>query len=306
MISAFSKRRTPLINEEGEEAGVVNRAADKKPTSLQLCAQFALVCVCIVILFFGLAVTAVGLWGYHTQKDYITITDNDSELTRLPFSMMVTGVFVAVLGLVGVSGSIFSRTITGQTLLGVFSFVLVLVIISEVGAGAAAIKLKFDLKSMFIEKAVASQQQYGKNKVTTDNWDIFQKVHECCGAMGYVDDKPPYYSVFGNDSVPLSCCSCKEETTNESCEECKTYASNATLYSEHIYQKDCPSKVVRTIINQVTVIAIVAIVIGCTQFLAVFLAVVVAYMSSKLDQEKSSYSYNKLLQQEDNSQITPS
>ena len=306
MFSVFSRRRTPLINEEGEDASGVDRASDKKPSSFQLCAQIALICACVVILFFGLAVTAVGLWGYHTQKVYLTITENDSDLTRLPFSMMVTGVFVSILGLVGVTGSIFSRTITGQTLLGVFSFVLVLVIISEVGAGAAAIKLKFDLKTMFIEKAAISQLLYGNDTVTTESWDRFQEQFECCGAHGFANGETPYHKVFNNDSVPKSCCSCKNES-NQLCFQCETYTSNATRHAQYIYHEGCPSKVLGSVTRQVTVIAVVAIVIGTTQLLAVCLAVLVAYMSSKLDQEKGTYSYNKLLQQDENSQtVTPS
>ncbi len=285
----------------------LDRKSSRKPTSLQLCAQFTLIFACIVILFFGLTVTAVGLWGYHTQKNYLTITENDSELTRLPFSMMVTGVFVSILGLVGFTGSVFSRTITGQTLLGVFSFVLVLVIISELGAGAAAIRLKLTLKDIFFEKAAESQQRYGNDTATTENWDNFQKEYECCGANGFMAGETPYYSVFKNDSVPLSCCSCKvDDPPKAACNQCAMYITNATLYSDYVYKEGCPSKVVGVITEKVTVIAIVAIVVGSTQLLAVILAVLVAYMSSRLDQEKASYSYNKLLQQEENSQVTAS
>ena len=309
MFSFLSRRRTPLINEEGEDAGREDRASTKRPTSLELCAQLALICACIVILFFGLSVTAVGFWGYHTQKDYLSITDNDSDLTRLPFSMMVTGVFVSLLGLVGLTGSIFSRTLTGQTLLGVFSFVLVLVIISEVGAGAAAIKLRSDLQKSFISNAEESQKMYGTNPTVTKSWDKFQAKYKCCGAKGYEGEKPPYFKVFHNESVPLSCCNCSIESS-ETCEDeelCKTYTNNATLHQQYIYKDGCTSRVVGSITDKVTVIAIIAIAVGSTQFLAVFLAVVVAYMSSKLEQEKTSYSYNKLLQQEENvSQATPS
>lgn len=299
----FRRRRRVLV-EEGEDANA--RGDRKRPTSLQLCLQLALVCACIVILFFGLAVTAIGFWGYSSQQDYLTITNRNSELTRLPFSMMVTGGFVAILGLVGVIGSLFSRTITGQTLLGVFSFVLVLVIISEVGAGAAAVRLKFNLETVFINTAYASQREYVSDGAVAKEWDTFQETHGCCGARGYVDDTPPYQDVFNNESVPISCC--KADVEHQDCED---YAKNATEYREYIYNEGCPSVAMSDLTRVVTVIAIVAITIGSTQLLAVLLAVVVAYMSSKLDGEKSSsYSYNKLLQQEelaqeDNSQPVP-
>lgn len=300
MSSFFGRRRTQLIDEQVEGVNLRERGSGehRRPTSFQLCIQLALICACVVILFFGLAVTAMGLWGYRSQKDYFSITDSDPELTRLPFSMMVTGGFVAILGLVGVTGSIFSRTITGQTLLGVFSFVLVLVIISEVGAGAAAIKLRYNVEDVFVAAAKQSQLKYGKSETVTDSWDKFQRDHECCGAMGYEDNIPPYYRVFKNESVPMSCC-----IKQENCEE---YSSNATLYKQHLFEKGCPSTVLGTLTKNLIVIAIITLVIGCTQLLAVLLAVVVAYMSSKLDREKVAYSYKKLLQQEENSQPIPS
>lgn len=302
MFSVFKRRRTALLVGGGDAEPRRDR---KKPTSLQLCMQLALVCACVVILFFGLAVTAIGFWGYSSQLDYLTITAKDPELTRLPISMMVTGGFVALLGLVGILGSLFSRTITGQTLLGVFSFVLVLVIISEVGAGAAAIKLKLKLEDVVVDTTRLSQMEYISSNSTAQKWDKFQKKHGCCGANGYVNGVPPYYDVFKNVSVPLSCCN--DGVESQSCEE---YVQNATRYQQHIYNKSCSSVATKGLTETVTVIAIVTIAIGTTQLLAVFLAVVVAYMSSKLDGEKSSssrYSY-KLLQEElhreDNSQLT--
>lgn len=267
----------------------------RRPTSIQVCLQVALVCACIVILFFGLAITAMGLWGYQSSKSYLTITDNDPDLTRLPFSMMVTGAFVAILGLVGVTGSIFSRTITGQTLLGVFSFVLVLVIISEVGAGAAAIQLKFNIGDIFINAAVKSQMQYNSSTTMAHQWDEFQLEYRCCGARGYdlAKKNPPYYNVFRNESVPTSCCKMPDS------EHCKMYALNFTEHSENLYQTGCPETVIGKLRTKTLVIAVIAIVVGSTQLLAVMLAVVVVYMSSRLDTDKVSYSYNQLLQQDE-------
>ena len=298
MLSMFNKRRSLLI-EQGGGDGEERPAVYKRPTSsLQLCLQLALICACVVILFFGLAITALGLWGYHSQKSYLTITDDDPEFTKLPYSMMVTGGFVAILGLVGVTGSIFSRTITGQTLLGVFSFVLVLVIISEVGAGAAAIHLKFNLEDTFEKAAIESQKHYNTSEVTAEKWDTFQQEHECCGAKGYVGSVPPYYHVFKNESVPISCCK------NQESEQCREHAFNATRYRDDIFDRGCTTAVIVNLRNNTIATAITAIVVGSTQLLAVLLAVVVAYMSSKLDSDKGSYSYNKLLQQDENSQPT--
>lgn len=309
--AALRSQRPPDQLEEEEEDGSDARMAVEYPkhSTFQLCMQLSLMFASLLILFFGLTVTGVGLWAYQTQKEYLVITNDEPELTRLPFSMMVTGVFVATLGLIGVAGSIFSRTITGQTLLGVFSFVLVLVIISEVGAGVAAVTLRSNLEEVFENAALHSQMMYlidvNTTGSTSEHWDSFQSEHCCCGAKGYVDDKPPYYDVFKNDSVPISCCN---EELVMSLEECEVYVENATEYREFIYQVSCPSTVLEILTRNLTIVATIAILIGSIQLLAVLLAVVVAYTGSRMDvSNKDSYSYNKLFQQvDDNSQPSSS
>ena len=300
MLSAFRKRNVLLLMEEGEAK---DRDGSRRGlTTLQLCLRCALVSACVTILFLGLAVTAIGAWGYSAQQDYLAITDRDSQLTRLPYTMMVTGGFVALLGLLGVAGSLFSGTMMGQTLLGVFSFVLVLVIVSELGAGAAAVKLKFELETVYVEAATRSQEEYETDEKTAENWNKFQQDHECCGARGYVDDVPPYYNVFKNESVPVSCCN---STSSNNKENCPDFALNATLNREHIYQQGCPVAVVGNLTNMVVIVAVVAIAMGGLQLMAVLLAVIVAYVGSKLSAKKNrSYSYKQLLQQEENNSRT--
>lgn len=288
-MKMLNRRRQTLEEDAGRTA------SGNRLTSLQVCMQLALICACVVILFFGLAVSSVGVWGYFAQERYLSITEpeRNPELTRLPYSMMVTGIFVAVLGLIGVAGSVFSRTITGQTLLGVFSFVLVLVIVSEVGAGAAAIKLRHEMRSVFVSTAAESQMEYVRDDKVKEKWDAFQHKYKCCGARGYYDDKTPYWDVFHNDSVPTSCCIDADDT------RCEGYASNATLHREFLHKDGCPAVVVDNLTRMAVVTAIIAITIGSTQLLAVLLAVAVAYTSSRLDQKRTnSYSYNQLLQEE--------
>ena len=291
-MSSLLCREKITLNEE--EDVPPTGLEDRRRPSLEICMQVSLLCASILVLGFGLAMTGMGLWAYETQKEYITIADNDPQLTRLPFTMMVTGGFVAVLGLLGVSGSIFSRGITGQTLLGVFSFVLVLVIVSEMGAGAAAINLKYHFESVFINSTARSQARYTINSTTTrEIWDSFQKKHSCCGAEGYVGNLPPYYHVFMNDSVPTSCCINQDDE-----DACKTYAMNATLHKDQIQNAGCPYTVMDILTRNLLIISGTAITIGAVQILAVTLAAIVAYMSSRKD-DKGRYSYNRLHQQEE-------
>ena len=281
----FSKRRL-----NGNEE--VNYTS-KPSRSFRLCMQLTLTCASAVILGFGLAITGTGLWGYLSQKEYLSITDNNTELTRLSFSLLVTGIFVTVLGVLGLIGSVFSRTIAGQTLLGVFAFVLVLVIISEVGAGAAAIGLKVNIREVYLNSARISQLNYAENGTasTTQHWDEFQQKFHCCGADGYANGMTPYFKVFLNDSVPKSCCVNMEEV------DCDGFAKNATAHKLYLYNRGCPSVVSEKLEGNLNVVAGIAIAMGCIQLLAVLLAVILAYMTSKMENEKKSYSY-KMLQEE--------
>lgn len=288
-----------LLREEGGEITLDENSDGKSKRHsppLEMCMQLSLVCISLVILFFGVAVTLIGFWAHQSQNEYISITDKPPELTRLPLSILVTGIFVALLGTIGLIGSVFFRTITGQTLLGTFAFVMVLVIISELGAGAAAVKLKFDFEDVYIESALRSQMMYGGDNETNEvstapEWDEFQKTHQCCGAEGYVNNISPYYKVFGNDSVPTSCC---KQNIDE--EDCYIYAKDSITYKQYINEKDCPDTVIGTIKENLLVMGIFVVVAGFSQLLAVFITVCLLYASSRLKRgrEKAYHNYSKL------------
>ena len=295
----LGRRRNVLLREgrgEISEDGNSNGSLDKRHSPpLEMCMQFSLIFISLVILFFGVAVTLIGFWAFQSQNEFISITDKPPELIRLPLSTLVIGIFVAFLGMIGLVGSICFRTITGQTLLGTFSFVMVLVIISEVGAGAAAMKLKSDFEDLYIQSALRSQMMYGRDNdanqssTTTQEWDKFQITHGCCGAEGYVNDTPPYYQVFGNDSVPTSCCRNIED------EDCEKYAKNALTFREHIYETGCPAAVIGTIEDNSLIMAIFTVVAGFSQLLAVLIAVCLLYANSRLKQSREKTHDYKLL-----------
>lgn len=287
MFSTLSRRRQRLT-----EDVVDMRAQGKSLSSLLLCMQVALVFVSILVLLFGLAVSAVGLWALQSQKSYFAITDGDTDLTRLPFSMIVAGIFVSLLAVLGLLGGIFTKTMSGGILLAVFSFVLVLLIISEIGAGAAAIQFREEIKETYIESALRSLMFYEdlhNSTNTAEEWNKFQTIHCCCGARNFTS----YREVFDNNTVPRSCCINSTDIV-----QCDDVRMNVTAQTAKgfIHMLGCPETVVEELRKNLISLAVVAIVIGSAQFIGVAMACCVAYVSSKVE-ERKSYTYNRLIQE---------
>ncbi len=262
-----------------------------KANAFQICMQAVQVCVGVTIILFGLAVGGVGLWAMLSQKDLIVISDGDSQLSRLPLSMIVAGVIVALLGLIGVVGGLFVRTITGRILIGVYAFVLVLLIINEIGAGVSAVVFRDQLRNVFVKSAERSLMNYGRPNYTsvTHEWDTFQNHHKCCGA----DNFTSYRNVFNNHTVPATCCHANLDEA-----DCTMARMNATSgASNKLYLSGCPDSVIGTLKEHDLIVAIVVIVFAAAQFTGVLLACSMVYASSRAE-KKSKYNYKRLLQEQ--------
>ncbi len=262
-----------------------------KANALQICMQAVQVCVGVTILLFGLAVGGVGLWAMLTQKDLIIISDGDPQLSRLPLSMIVAGIIVALLGLIGVVGGLFVRTVSGRILIGVYAFVLVLLIINEIGAGVSAVVFKDNLRDIFVESAERSLMNYGRVNYTSviNQWNDFQKQHFCCGA----DNFTSYRNVFDNYTVPASCC---HGNLDEA--DCNNARMNATWgASNKLYLSGCPDSVIGTLKEHDLIVAIVVIVFAAAQFMGVLLACSMVYAGSRAEKKKK-YIYKRLLQEQ--------
>lgn len=268
------------------------RTQGKTLSSLLLCMQVSYICVSIVVLLFGLAVSAVGVWALLSERSYFGITEGDTDLTRLPVSMIVAGGFVALLAVLGILGGIFTKHMSGSILLAVFAFVLVLLIVSEIGAGAAAIQFRQDIKDIYVESAFRSLMKYTDSSNATNTaklWDEFQEKHSCCGAANFTS----YREVFDNNTVPRSCC--VNATNLELCDEVRMNVTEQTA-SGVIFTMGCPEAVVEELKNRLIALAVVAIVVGSSQFVGVLMACCLAYVSSKVEENKS-YTYNRLIQE---------
>ena len=68
-----------------------------------------------------MAVLGIGIWAKIEGQNYVIITDNSSQFTEVAVLVIVVGLFVLIVGGVGVVGAIFANTIFGRIVLGVVS-----------------------------------------------------------------------------------------------------------------------------------------------------------------------------------------
>ena len=242
------------------------------------------------IVLFGIAVMSVGLWALISQRQYFTIVYTDTPFTRVPISMITVGVMVVLLALLGIIGGILSRRIFGQIVLGCYAFVLALIIISEVGTGAAAIKFRGNITQTLISKANESLKRYGANvSNTAAAWDHVQKSWECCGSVNYASYHIPFGP--GNNTVPASCCN--RTIASKECNYIRTNVTEADV-NQHffIYSRGCPATVADTLRKNLFTMAVAVIVIGVAQVIGIVVACVVLYTNTR--EEKRGIAYEKL------------
>lgn len=292
MFEFLSKRNRGRPSMDETEEFPAKSVSISKLASAQLCIQVIQVCVSLIVMICGLAVGGVGLWALESQKEYIIISADDAQLNRLPLSMIVAGIFIALLGVIGIVGGLFTRTITGRILLGVYAFVLALLIINEIGAGVSAIYFQDEILKVFVQTAEHSLMNYGtpsNTTSTTEQWDSFQKRFKCCGASNFTS----YRKVFGNDTVPASCC--LPDLLPSDCDDARR---NATAEETNkLFLRGCPDAVVDILKGYDKTVAVIVLVIGIAQLSGVIWACIMAYVSSKAE-EKTSYSYNRLIQEQ--------
>lgn len=255
------------------------------------CLQVLLLVANVVVLVFGLSVLTVGLWAMLSEQQYYVISDGDPELTRLPISLTVLGVFVSILSAMGVVGSILVGNFCGRILLWMYAFVLAFVIMSELAAGGAAIRFQSQLREKFIESATDSLMLYNANGTNTSKvWNMFQRNQKCCGSENYTS----YRSVFGSNEVPASCCNMSKITETN----CDTIRLNVTSNTDDdIYSRGCPDAVLEILKQNLVTIAVAIIVMCVGQVLGIIVSCIVIYVNSRLNQSTKSYAYERLRRQ---------
>lgn len=210
----------------------------------------------------------IGIWANVEGKNYIVITDNSSQFTEVSVLIIVLGLFVLLVGGVGVAGAIFASTMCGRITLGLYGVVLTLLVICEIAGGIAAAAKKGDLENVFTDSATTTFKQIFNTTDKLKTWNTFQEQFHCCGINNYTD----YQVIFANDTAPTSCC---KKTLNETA--CET-ARNLTIkkLTDELYGKGCVTVVVDGFKHNLGAIAGGAIVLGLIQIFGIVMACFVA------------------------------
>ena len=245
--------------------------------------QISLVLTNVLIILFSFTLIAVGAWSLINERTLFTITDNRTELYRLPYSLILVGICVFCMAVVGIIGAITTKMIGGRILLGVYSFVLALVIFTEVATGGSALRARVTFQQTYINSSIESLKNYNN---TLKEWNKFQRLHSCCGAENYTS-----YGRYGYP-VPESCC---RQPGSHECNMTRQSPDNSTLAQQHLFSEGCPEAVLNSLRRDFLVVSVVVIVLGFSQYAGVVLACVVAFFSSKEENKHElPYSYNKL------------
>lgn len=246
--------------------------------------QISLVLVNILIILFSFTLIAIGAWLLINERTLFSITDNRTELYRLPYSLILVGICVFCMAVLGIVGAITTKMIGGRILLGVYSFVLALVIFSEIATGGSALRARVTFQQTYINSSIESLKKYN---ITLQKWNEFQKEHHCCGAEDYTS-----YEKY-NYHVPESCC--KQPGSKECNDTRQALHINDTLAQRDLFTRGCPEVVLDSLRRDFVVVSVVVMVVGFAQYTGVLLACLVAFFSSKEENKyEAPYSYNKL------------
>lgn len=246
--------------------------------------QISLVLTNVLIILFSFTLIAIGAWSLINERTLFSITDNRTELYRLPYSLILVGICVFCMAVLGIIGAITTKMIGGRILLGVYSFVLALVIFSEIATGGSALRARVTFQRTYVSSSIESLKNYSN---TSKEWNKFQKKYQCCGAENYTS-----YGQYGYP-VPESCC--KQPGSQECNDTLHTPHINDTLALRNLFTQGCPEAVLDSLQRDFLVVSVVVMVIGFAQYAGVVLACVVAFYSSKEENKyEVPYSYNKL------------
>ena len=246
--------------------------------------QISLVLTNILIILFSFTLVAVGAWLLINERALFSITDHRTELYRLPYSLILVGICVFCMAVLGIIGAITTKMIGGRILLGVYSFVLALVIFSEIATGGSALRARVTFQQTYVNSSIESLKKHNN---TLEEWNKFQKEHQCCGAENYTS-----YEKYGY-FVPESCC--KQPRSQECNNTRQVRHINSTLAQQNLFTQGCPETVLNSLQRDFVVVSVVVMVVGFAQYAGVVLACLVAFFSSKEENKyEVPYSYNKL------------
>lgn len=156
----------------------------------------------ILFTIAGFVLIGFGAWSQLSAKDYLNFLGDNYVNT--PIFLIIVGGVICVVALLGCCGACMEK----KWLMMMYAAFLVIILIAQIGAGAAAYWLKGDLSGEVTKNMINGMENYGKPQYegVTHTWDIVQTELHCCGVKAPGDWAEKRSDIFANNTFPDSCC----------------------------------------------------------------------------------------------------
>ncbi|XP_017573868.1 tetraspanin-1 [Pygocentrus nattereri] len=161
----------------------------------------------LLILVGGLALTAVGIWlnvAGDSRLQFLGIFDlNILHSVNFGYFFIAIGGVMALLGFLGCCGA----KKESKCLLIMFFSIILVIFISELATAAITVAYSSLLENVLNAWSTpVLKEQYGKDKMVTDMWNVTMTKLHCCGYNNYTDFNNSYYYEENGDIYPPNCC----------------------------------------------------------------------------------------------------
>ncbi|XP_033124531.1 tetraspanin-5-like [Anneissia japonica] len=240
---------------------MANQQRNRNTAKVSMCVKYTMVFMNIVFFFLGGAILGFGIWGVYS-KDISAITSviESGSISVDPLWVFITiGCIVVVLSSVGCIGALRENT----TLLNVFRYSMILILLLEVAAGVLGYFYQEEVIGSIENFVNRSMIDYQDDPDTQFIIDTIQDYLQCCGINEPKDwEVNKYYDCNGiaivtKCGVPFSCCHDEEEgVVNYQCGNGALSLSTAEQ-SQIINTKGCKEAVITWLTSNLIFISIV-------------------------------------------------
>jgi hypothetical protein len=245
----------------------------------RICAKFFVIILDVILLGFGVALLGVGIWFRVDQRakdlrdamDTFLGDDLSNSTSWLIIAIGIAITFIAVCGLIGAIMEI-------KWLLGLFIFLLLLMVACEVAAVALAALYKESLFDDLRYNMESSRDNmyYDANGTTTEGtgrpWDFVQSTFKCCDVYDYRLNEEEFSDAY-DQPFPYSCCKLKQgynafqvgEDDVRGLDKCKQ------ADPDFMYSGGCFTELASLAEDNIIILLGIAIAVACfTMFLLIF------------------------------------
>lgn len=259
-------------------------------TSGAKCAKFSLVLFNIIFFLLGIAILAIGIYVLVDPKfnhfkniaSYDVVDMAAKQGVNLDYigycgiAFCVFGGVMLLISFLGCCGALKQV----RCLLGLYSTVLLIVLLAEIGIGIFSGVYSGQLKSLLepqLKRSIVKQYMGdSENKtIASIGWDTVMLNFECCGVTNSSDFDEATKWNRGNASIPKSCCKFESINSNSwTIAEVPTNYKDPSCYTNPTvensnFKTGCYDKIQSTVAQYSTIIIGVAIGIGLVLLLGV-------------------------------------